>query len=446
MASTLNMLVYHYVLIVLSITLSTIFNGDIYLVKALNHGFSVELIHRDSPKSPFYNSSQTQFERTNNAIHRSLNRVKLFFHGAYYNVIQAPITNTNGEFLMKFSIGTPSFDVMAVADTGSDLIWLQCKPCENCYNQTDSIFDPSKSKTYKVASCSSQACKLIKDNSCKNGTVESKCQYKVSYGDASFSNGDVAFETLTFGTNVTNSHVVKIIFGCGHNNHGIFQPKSTGIVGLGNGASSLTSQLGVTIHNKFSYCLARERNIPSLLNFGENAVVSGPGTVSTPLASGRSPTYYYLTLKGMTVAGKKLDLNLKVGPVGNTGNIIIDSGTTLSFLPVDFYNRLESLVVAQIKSERVTDPKLLRPPLKLCYKSSASTLKAPPIIVHFGGADIVLNQLNTFFKFGDGIMCFNFNPTNDVPIYGNIAQVDFLIGIDRQKKTVSFKPTQCSKL
>ncbi|KAE9593638.1 putative nepenthesin [Lupinus albus] len=443
---------YHHVLIVLSVTLSTIFNDNIYLIEALNNGFSVELIHRDSPKSPFYNSSETQIERMNNAIHRSINRVKHFYpkeEGAYYEVIQAPISNINGEFLMKYSIGTPSFDVMAVADTGSDLIWLQCQPCEKCYNHTDPIFDPSKSKSYKNTPCSSQACRLIKNNSCTKDNIESKCQYKVSYRDKSVSSGDVAFETLSLGTNVTNFHARfdRIIFGCGHNNRGIFLPKSTGIVGLGNGATSLISQLGALIDNKFSYCLAPEPNIPSLLNFGEKAVVSGSGTVSIPLASSRSPTYYYLTLKGMTVAGKRVDFETKVAPIDKfTGNIIIDSGSTLSLLPIDFYNRLESLVASQIKSERVTDPKLLRPPLKLCYKSSASTLKAPPITVHFAGADIVLNQPNTFFKFGDGLMCFNFNPSNDISIYGNIAQLDFLIGIDRQTKIVFFKPTKCKKL
>ncbi|KAE9594007.1 hypothetical protein Lalb_Chr18g0049071 [Lupinus albus] len=54
---------YHYILVAISITLSTVFNGDMYLTDALNGGFSVELIHRDYPKSPFYNSSETQIER-----------------------------------------------------------------------------------------------------------------------------------------------------------------------------------------------------------------------------------------------------------------------------------------------------------------------------------------------------------------------------------------------
>ncbi|XP_019418604.1 PREDICTED: aspartic proteinase CDR1-like [Lupinus angustifolius] len=300
---------YHYILVVLSITLSTIFNGDIYLTEALNGGFSVELIDRDSPKSPFYNSSETQFERMNNAIHRSFERVKHFDpeYSAKYRVLQSPITNTNGQFLMKFSVGTPKFDVVATVDTGSDIVWMQCQPCKKCYKQTDPIFDPSKSKTYKVALCSSKVCGLIKKNGCKKSSLSLKCQYELSYGDGSTSSGDVAEETLTFDTNVRNNpiRVDKIIIGCGHNNQGVFQPQSTGIVGLGNGATSLTSQLGGPIHHKFSYCLSPQRNIPSLLSFGENAVVSGSGTVSTPLLSGSSSIYYYLNLKGMTVAANR---------------------------------------------------------------------------------------------------------------------------------------------
>ncbi|KAF1891799.1 hypothetical protein Lal_00031608 [Lupinus albus] len=224
--------------------------------------------------------------------------------------------------------------------------------------------------------------------------------------------------TLTFGTGVKSSLVGfdKIIFGCGHdNNQGFLSPKSVGIIGLGNGATSLTSQLGYVIGNKFSYCLALESNIPSLLNFGEKVVVSGSEIVSTPIVSGHSSTPYYINLKGMTVA-------------------------------VNLYTKLESLVAAQINLERVTDKNLLPSTIKLCYKFSPSTFKAPPITVHFAGADIVLNKQNTFIKFGDSLTCFTFNIANNVYIYGSVAQLNFHVGIDKQKKVVSFKPTHCIKL
>ncbi|CAL0302246.1 unnamed protein product [Lupinus luteus] len=436
---------YHYVLVVLSITLSTIFNGDIYLIEALNGGFSVELIHRDSPKSPLYNFSETQFERMTKAINHSLNRVEHFYPPEYcvnYRALQAPLTHRYGSYFMKLSIGTPSFDVMASLDTGSNLIWLQCQPCKKCYSQTNPIFDPSKSKTYEVASCSSNACKLIKDSNCKKISLKSQCQYKILYEDNKVSSGDVGYETFTFGINVKNSpaRIDKIIFGCGHDNHGFFNPISAGIIGLGNGGVSLTSQLGAAINNKFSYCLALEHNIPSFLNFGE--MVFGPGTVSTPLVSGSSSVFDYVNLKGMTVAGKRLDF---LTLFGNTGKIILDTGSTFTFLPTNFYKKVESLVAAQIKLQPVTDKKLPEG-LKLCYKSSVSELKAPPITVHFDGADIVLNQYNTFSSFDNSLLCFTFNIDDKISVFGNSAQFDFLVGIDRQKKIVSFKATQCGKL
>ena len=41
-------------------------------------GFSADLIHRDSPKSPFYNPTETSAQRLRNAVHRSVNRVVHF--------------------------------------------------------------------------------------------------------------------------------------------------------------------------------------------------------------------------------------------------------------------------------------------------------------------------------------------------------------------------------
>ncbi|AES68109.1 eukaryotic aspartyl protease family protein, putative [Medicago truncatula] len=77
-----------------------------FISHALNNGFSVELIHRDSFKSLLYHPTETKFERI--------------------------------------------FNVYGSIDTGSDLVWLQCKPCNICYKQTSPIFNPSKSSSANV--------------------------------------------------------------------------------------------------------------------------------------------------------------------------------------------------------------------------------------------------------------------------------------------------------
>ena len=82
------------------------------------------------------------------------------------------------------------------------------------------------------------------------------------------------------------------------------------------------------------------------------------------------------------------------------GNIIIDSGTALTFLPSDLYTGFEAALKAQIKLAVVKDP---LQSYSLCFDSPQSTFKVPTIIAHFtGGADVTLSAPNTFL--GDETM------------------------------------------
>ena len=104
--------------------------------------------------------------------------------------------------------------------------------------------------------------------------------------------------TLTLGSTTSHPMPLPIIW-CGHDNVGNFDDKGSDIVGIGGGVVSLVSQLSSSIGGKFSYCLvpltSRDRN-SSKLNFGSDAVVLGPGTVSTPLVPSILDTFYFLTL------------------------------------------------------------------------------------------------------------------------------------------------------
>ncbi|ESW21352.1 hypothetical protein PHAVU_005G063600 [Phaseolus vulgaris] len=418
------------------------------LTEPLKGGFSVELIHRDSPKSPFNNPTKTLFQKLNNSFHRSLERVKHFYPTtkATENTPQSVITSNQGEYLVKYSIGTPAFEVMGIADTGSDLIWSQCKPCEQCYNQSSPLFDPSKSKTYKPVSCYSRVCQSLGQTYCYSDT-DPNCQYTVSYGDGSHSQGNLAFDTLTLGSSADSSVAFpRIPIGCGVNNAGTFDTEGSGIVGLGGGHVSLVSQIGPSIDFKFSYCLVPlfDSKSSSKLNFGANAVVDGPGTVSTPIISGSVDTFYYLKLEGMSVGSKRIDFVGDSTSDDEKGNIIIDSGTTLTILPETFYAKLESEVAANINLERVNITDQI---LSLCYNSGGhSAVEAPPIVAHFSGADVVLNSLNTFVSVSDGVLCFAFAPVATGSIFGNLAQMNHLVGYDLLRRTVSFKPTDCTKM
>lgn len=103
----------------------------IYLVcnstRAANSGgFSVKLIHRDSPSSPFYHRTKAWNSLSKDFRHSMRPYFDPIFH---QNVTQSGVRADRGEYLMKLTIGNPPFDVYGIADTGSHLVWAQCLPC-----------------------------------------------------------------------------------------------------------------------------------------------------------------------------------------------------------------------------------------------------------------------------------------------------------------------------
>ena len=339
------------------------------LTEATYSGITVDLILRDSTESPSYNASHTHYDRLYKAFARSISRANHFRPSLKSkSSIQSNVIANGGEYLMKISLGTPAVEVLGIADTGSDLTWTQCEPCEKCYKQNLPLFDPQQSSTYGNVPCNSSPCKALNTASC--GTDKNTCQYGYSYGDQSFTNGDLGVETLTIGSTTSRQVTLpNIVFGCGHNNDGTFGEAESGIIGLGGGPLSLVSQLNNSIGGKFSYCLVpiENSNVTSKINFGSNGLVSGNSVVSTPLVAKDPSTFYYLTLEGISVGNKRFAYKASSKAVAsNEGNIVIDSDTTLTPLPPEFHEDLVSAVEKAIDAERVSDP---RGVLSLCFRS-----------------------------------------------------------------------------
>uniref|UniRef100_A0A803L0F8 Peptidase A1 domain-containing protein n=1 Tax=Chenopodium quinoa TaxID=63459 RepID=A0A803L0F8_CHEQI len=334
--------------------------------------FKVELIHRNSPLSPYYKRELQGFESDNKSDATSY----------------ALKGNNGGQYFMKIALGTPKVEFLAVADTGSDLIW--------------SI-----------------------------------------YGDTRQSSGILATETISLPTpHPTSISLSSGIFGCGTDQQGPYNSPLEGFVGLGAGPSSLVSQLGPKINYKFSYCLAPlTSGVSSKLTFG--ADITGPKVVSTPFQiglAGTQPTFYNLTLNGISVG----DINNSVQLNSGLG-IIIDSGTTLTMLPTNTYTSLKYSLKSAIGLNTIPSP---LEDYDLCYNTSSTSgqqFSPPDVIFLFQGAEVVLKAFNTFREIEDGVSCLAMMATDGTPIFGNIAQVNFEIGYDLKAKQVSFAPTDCTK-
>ncbi|KAM7517969.1 hypothetical protein LguiB_016931 [Lonicera macranthoides] len=401
-------------------------------------GMRVSLEHVDS------GTNLTKFDRLQRAMKRGrsrLHRLNAMVLAAGSDHISSPIAAGNGEFLMKISIGTPPEPYSAIMDTGSDLIWTQCKPCKECFDSPTPVFDPEKSKSFSKMACSSSLCKALPTSSCSGG-----CEYMYSYGDYSSTQGLMATETFTFG----KVAVEKIGFGCGDDNEGSGFSQGGGLVGLGRGPLSLVSQLG---EPKFSYCLTSIDDSKStstlLLGSLASGVNSTSKSISTPLKKNSlQPSFYYLTLEGITVGDTKLNIEKSTFALNEdgSGGVIIDSGTTITYLEESAFDLVKEEFVKKVKLEKDDSGTT---GLDLCFKlpSDSNEVEVPKFVFNFEGGDLELPGEN--YVIADtswGVLCLAMGSSRGMSIIGNVQQQNLLVLHDLDKETISFTPTHCNQL
>ncbi|KAJ4834481.1 hypothetical protein Tsubulata_005633 [Turnera subulata] len=411
-----------------------------------NMGFTVDVIHRDSPNSPFFNASETASSWWGKAITTSANRAHRFRQGGRESVAPLSLSGTDhGTYLMKLKFGTPPVETALVIDTASSVVWTNCQPCtDECFRQSQSstpLFDPRTSLTYHNLTCDSNFCQSLNPPDCMDGF----CHFVFHYGDLSSAAGALATETLTLcspdqGGAVLQLHDAPI--GCASFSRGNFD--GTGIAALGKGPLSLFSMMGSLVEAKFSYCLVPHfSTYPGKLHFGswdDQHSFSGPGVLSTPLHPD-DPYNYNFTLEGITVEGTRLGGKYPWDPSSKT-NIFIDSGTTLTVLPGLLYDMVEAEVRKFI---RVKPVDLIGSPdtgFSLCYQGN---VRIPRITMHFTRADVELEPINIFTTLPNNLVCFAFTGIMDTfGVYGSTQQINFLVGYDLQSQTLSFKKTDCT--
>ncbi|KAJ3701128.1 hypothetical protein LUZ61_004833 [Rhynchospora tenuis] len=444
-------------------------------------GFSVELIHRDHHKSPFYNPAFSLSDRIQAEVQRSHARaaaLRRTFFSQLTSGMSSITSTTNSllpadspiplasvppappnasietyviansfDYLISIHLGTPIREIIAIADTGSDLIWVTCEPCSDCYKQDAPLFNPATSSSYANIPCGTEKCNQLPFPQCDKSAAPSKCFYQYGYFDGSQTIGDLAQETVTFNT-TTGSPVgfPSIAFGCSHVANGTFESQTAGLVGLGAGPLSLVSQLGSSIEHRFSYCLIPydSNNImKSRLSFGSDAIISGDNVETTAMVDIDRETFYTVTLDGITVGN-----NSTLGPIDRS-YMIVDSGTTLTYLESTVLESLMELLAKTIRLPQVEDSEKVFP---LCFDESNAgpDFLYPDITLQLGKAIVTLKPYNTFRKINDNVSCLTMASNNDISsdnlsILGNIAQQNFHIGFDLASRKISFAPADCTK-
>ncbi|XP_071707333.1 protein ASPARTIC PROTEASE IN GUARD CELL 1 [Rutidosis leptorrhynchoides] len=421
-----------------SSVLSLQLHSRISVHKSSHQNYESVILSRLARDSLRVNSLQTKLKLAVNGVKKS--DLKPLDSQLLSEDLQVPVTSGtsqgSGEYFVRVGIGHPPSQLYMVLDTGSDVNWLQCAPCADCYQQTDPIFEPMASSSYSPVTCDAHDCKSLDVSECRNGT----CMYEVSYGDGSYTVGDLVTETVTFtGYNA----VQNIAIGCGHVNEGLFVG-AAGLIGLGGGPLSFPSQINAT---SYSYCLVdRDSDSASTLDFN-SPIPHDAVTVTAPLLRNKKlETFYYVGLRGLSVAGEMLGVPeslFKLTDEGDAG-VIVDSGTAVTRLQTEAYNALRDAFVKRTKDLTATNGVAL---FDTCYDlSKKKSVQVPTVSFHFSNGGVLDLPAKNYLIPVDsvGTFCLAFAPTSStLSIIGNVQQQGTRVSYDLENSLIGFSPDKC---
>ncbi|KAL6856163.1 hypothetical protein ACP4OV_018965 [Aristida adscensionis] len=417
------------------------------------NGTWLPLYHRRSPCSPSSSSRTTTSMASMlpsdklraESIQRQLSSSK---NGSAAGDVTVPTTLGSSlgtlQYVVAVRLGTPGVAQTVHIDTGSDLSWVQCRPCSvrrrRCHPQKDAFFDPARSSTYSAVACRSAACAELARSGYANGCSKARslCKYVVNYSDGSNTTGTYSSDELAL---TSSAAVAGFRFGCSHADEGgAGDEQSAGLLGLGGGAQSLVSQLG---ERAFSYCLPATASATGFLTLGaappRRAAAASRYAVTPMYRAAQAPTFYLVRLQAIAVAGRRL----RVPPSAFAAGVVLDSGTIVTRLPPAAYRALRAAFRKEMAAYPRARPRSI---LDTCYDlggaAATGDIRVPRVALVFdGGAAVELHP--------SGVMeqgCLAFAPTGGdgaTGIIGNVQQRTLEVLYDVGGGAVGFRRGVC---
>ncbi|KAL0358771.1 UNVERIFIED_CONTAM: Aspartic proteinase-like protein 2 [Sesamum angustifolium] len=388
-------------------------------------------------------------------------------------------------YYTKITIGNPPLDYHVQVDTGSDIVWVNCKDCDNCPPKTGlritlRQYDLKASSTGTVITCDQQFCTAVSETNpnCKAGM---NCAYTVTYGDGTKTEGyyvrdDFKLDQVT-GNHQTSAMNGSIAFGeigvsdgpevcvyqvfyscavlflqntclawCSTKQAGDSSSSQAidGLIGFGQDNTSIISQLASLgkVKKVFSHCLDSKKG-GGIFAIGE---VVEPKVNKTRLVPRQ--LHYNAVMEAIDVAGKQLDFPKGIFGLPTSVNAVIDSGTTLAYLPSDLYKQLMDMIMAQhqeIKLHTVED-------LFKCFWYNGNIDDGFPVIkFHFEDSlSLTAYPHNYLFEVKDEEYCIGWQSSvmksrdgTEMTLLGDIVLADKLFVYDIENQTIGWTQYDC---
>lgn len=365
--------------------------------------------------------------------------------------VASGVTLGTALYFVELYVGTPPQKVLPIADTGSDLSWVNCNPCQNC-----SFFNPDRSSSLSYVPCYSRECYFLTPSVSCTARPKMACKYTQSYMDESFSTGPYIYDTITLGsTSGRPLKVENVLMGCGMENQGQTEAGSAGVLGLGQGPNSFVAQTARFYGGKFSYCLRdylEPTTVKSSLVFGDMIEELGSKLLREPIQYTQilqgGSSFYYVGIEYIIINGEKLPISSNIWELDEFGNrgTIIDSGTYITYLAEEAYKLILEAMNVTVTYPMATT--LSPQQFDLCFNTSGvNELEFPEFSIVFqGGKTFSPPPENYILHIDDDVRCLGLRPVAEraPSIIGNLLQQNFFFQYDVQQSLLGFAPADCS--
>ncbi|XP_052206574.1 aspartic proteinase 36 [Diospyros lotus] len=361
-----------------------------------------------------------------------------------------------GLYYAKIGIGTPPKDYYVQVDTGSDMMWVNCIQCEDCpkrgYNGLElTLYNPNDSLTGQYISCGHEFCLEINNPPISSCVANASCTYAEEYGDGSYSTGYIVEDVVQYdrvsGDLQTKSANGSVIFGCGARQSedlGSSEEALDGILGFGKSNSSMISQLASSgrVRKMFAHCLDGV-NGGGIFVIGH---VVQPKVNTTPLIPYQP--HYSVHMTAVEVDRDFLNLPTDLFGIADKKGTIIDSGTTLAYLPEVIYEPLVRKILSW------------QPDLKLqtvheqytCFQYSDSIDDGfPNVTLHFGSSLLLKVYPHEYLFAFEGLWCIGWQNSGtqsrdwkNLTLLGDLVLSSKLILYDLENQAIGWTEYNCS--
>ncbi|KAG8385943.1 hypothetical protein BUALT_Bualt03G0097800 [Buddleja alternifolia] len=368
-----------------------------------------------------------------------------------------------GQYFVHFRVGSPAQTLALIADTGSDLTWMKCKyrchggrgKCRRNSNKKR-VFRADRSLSFRTVPCSSTVCKVDLANLFSLARCPSPkypCAYDYRYSDGSSALGLFANETVTFSlTNGRKTRLHNVLVGCSESTRGQSFQAADGVIGLGYSNHSFALRAAEKFGDKFSYCLVDHlspKNISSYLIFGshkDEPSIPLNRIQYTELVLGVIAPFYAVNVKGISIGGIMLEIPAEIWNVNGVGGVIVDSGSSLTFLAQPAYQPVMAALKLSLINFRNLNLDL--GPIEYCFNSRGfDESLVPRLVIHFtDGARFEPPVKSYVIDAAPGVKCLGFGPASwpGASVIGNIMQQNHIWEFDLGNSRLGFGTSSCN--